>query len=391
MNVPEQSAVEISIGLLAWNEEDSIAVTLRSLFQQSLFAELGKRGARCEIIVVANGCSDQTAKIAAGTLHQLMESIAVREVVSVRVADVPQRGKANAWNLFVHEFSSPGARCLFVMDADIVFSKTATLWNMFEALFQNPEAVAVVDQPQKDVSLKPRKSLMDYVSLATSSMTQSDSAQLTGQLYGIRAEHARRIYLPRDVMVEDGFIKAMVCTDGLTTTLNAGRIIRAPEAGHIFEAYATPAAVIRNQKRQIIGQTMLHALLDKEMKAVMTRDRRAVATLLRERDQLDPAWLRRLVNTHVRQTRHFWQLFPGVLTFRWKRWAKLGAAKKARFLPAALMGFGVSLLSCWLAWRFLKRGFDKYWPDTRSPGLNTLQTVPVSTDSLAINNIVSTS
>jgi hypothetical protein len=323
-----------------------------------------------------------------------MDTAQLGDAASARVVDVPQRGKANAWNLFVHELSSRSTQCLLVMDADIVFSTTATLWNMFQTLFQTPDAVVVVDQPQKDVSLRPRKSLMDYVSLATSSMTLSESAQLTGQLYGIRARQAHLIYLPRDVMVEDGFIKALVCTDGLMTAPNPRRIVRAPNAGHVFEAYRSPAAVIRNQKRQIIGQTMLHVLLDKEMKEVMARDHRGVATLLKERDELDPVWLRRIVNTHVRKTRYFWQLFPGLLTFRWKRWAKLDPARRVRYLPAALAGFCVTLMSSWLAWRFLRRGFDKYWPDTRSRGLKALQTVTVSApgEALAINhNIVSTS
>jgi glycosyltransferase involved in cell wall biosynthesis len=394
MKDPEHTAVDISIGLLAWNEEDSIAVTLRSLFQQSLFAELRNRGARCEILVVANGCTDQTAQIAAQTLQSLMDTLRLGDAASARVVDVCQRGKANAWNLFVHELSNPSAECLFVMDADIVFSTTTTLWKMFQTLLETPQAVVVVDQPVKDVSLKPRKSLMDYVSLATSSMTQSDSAQLTGQLYGIRARQARLIYLPRDVMVEDGFIKALVCTDGLITESNPQRIVRAADAGHVFEAYTSPASVIRNQKRQVIGQTMLHVLLDKEMKEVMARDRRDVSTLLKERDEIDPTWLRRIVDNHVRKTHYFWQLFPGLLSFRWQRWAKLKPTTRLRYLPAALAGFCVTLLASWLAWRFLRRGFDKYWPDTRSRGLNALQTVTTvaaSQDSLATDHqIVST-
>jgi len=390
MNSPEKIAVELSIGLLAWNEEESIGVTLRSLFDQTLFGELLNRGTRCEVIVVANGCTDQTAQIATETLRQFNDDPVLRTTVVTRVADVPQRGKPNAWNRFVHEFSSPSARCLFILDADIVFSTRTTLSNMLQSLREHPDATVVVDHPQKDISFKQRKSLADYFSLATSSMTQRTSAQLTGQLYGIRAERARLIYLPRELMVEDGFIKALVCTDGLTAPSNPSRIVQAADAGHIFEAYTSPSAVLRNQKRQIIGQTQLHVLLDKELKGLMkehqTRPPGGLATLLKERDEQDPVWLRRIVNAHLRERRRFWQMFPGIATFRLKRWMKLRGMRKFAYLPAALAGTCVTLISCWLASRFLRRGFETYWPDTRSPGLTTLQPLQVNSEPLAINN-----
>src|SRR5213594_227406 len=37
----------VSIAILAWNEEAAIAATLRSLFHQSLFAQLSKRTLSC--------------------------------------------------------------------------------------------------------------------------------------------------------------------------------------------------------------------------------------------------------------------------------------------------------------------------------------------------------
>ena len=59
-------------------------------------------------------------------------------------------------------------------------------------------------------------------------MTGSASAQLCGQLYCIRAEVARNIYLPKDLCAcDDGFIKALVCTDFLT---QAAATLAAPSA-----------------------------------------------------------------------------------------------------------------------------------------------------------------
>ena len=59
------NATSISIGIIAWNEEKAIRSTLESLFQQSLFDRLGRDAVRCEIICLANDCTDRTAAIAA--------------------------------------------------------------------------------------------------------------------------------------------------------------------------------------------------------------------------------------------------------------------------------------------------------------------------------------
>ena len=50
----------ISIGILAWNEAEVMATTLRSLLEQSLVRELAQSGHRLELVVVPNGCSDLT-------------------------------------------------------------------------------------------------------------------------------------------------------------------------------------------------------------------------------------------------------------------------------------------------------------------------------------------
>src|SRR3954463_6017535 len=120
---PEHSVndprVCVSIGIIAWNEEEAIEATLHSLWQQSLFRELQKRELRSEVVIVANGCSDQTAETARRFFSRVSQQ-EVTEAVECRVVEVSERGKNNSWNLFVHSFSSPNAACLILMDADIV-------------------------------------------------------------------------------------------------------------------------------------------------------------------------------------------------------------------------------------------------------------------------------
>src|SRR3954452_17511930 len=134
---------------------------------------------------------------------------------------------------------------------------------MLIALEQNARASVSVDRPCKDIQFKSNKSLRERLSLATSQATLSAEAQLCGQLYCIRAEVARKIYLPKDLAAcEDGFIKALVCTDSLTRPLAPERIQVAEGAAHTFEAYTSFPVILRNQRRQIMGQTIVHILVD---------------------------------------------------------------------------------------------------------------------------------
>jgi predicted O-methyltransferase YrrM/glycosyltransferase involved in cell wall biosynthesis len=352
----------VSIGILAWNEEEAIEAMLRSLFEQSLFAELERRNLICEVLCVANGCTDHTAEAAAKVFVAQRSNHPSREAFSCQVVNIRERGKSNAWNQYVHSHSARAARFLFLMDGDIVLQHPDTLWNMYAALCAHPEASIAVDQPIKDVALKPDKTLRDRLSLATSRMTQTGSAQLTGQLYCIRAEVARKIYLPRDLLVEDGFIKAVVCTDFLTRPSSPERIVRAAQASHVFQAYRSARDILKNQNRQMMAQTITHLLVDRYLNNLPSAVKADLAQFVEEKDRTDPLWLKRLIGDHVRRTRHFWRLFPGILNFRFQRLGQLRGVDRLRHLPAATVGFCVTLISCWAARRALRAGYIDYWP-----------------------------
>jgi glycosyltransferase involved in cell wall biosynthesis len=359
----------VSIGIIAWNEEEAIEATLHSLWQQTLFSELQKRNLRTEVVIIANGCSDHTAE----TARQFFSRVARQEVsesITCQVMEVSEKGKNNSWNLFVHSFSSPSAACLILMDADIVIQGRETLWNMFRALESDANASVAVDQPLKDISLSPRKTVCERISIATSGMTRATPAQLSGQLYCIRSQVARQIHLPRDLAAcEDGFIKALVCTDFLTAPSAPERIVVAPDAAHIFESYREVKDVIRNQKRQMIGQTIVHILVDKYLKDLPLAERINLAETIRKRENTDRDWLKRLIAEHLRQVKYFWRLFPNLLRFRLERWKALPLVTRLRFFPSMIVGYAVTLVASRMAFRFLKQGSIEYWPDTRSPGL----------------------
>lgn len=370
-SVPAKHPVAVSIGIMAWNEENSIRATLESLLRQSIFEKLAERGEACEVVVVANGCTDATAAVAREVLERAGREHPRPDAVVVRVVDLPEPGKCNAWNRFVHEFSSLEARFLVLMDADIAFCRRDTIFTLVATLERTPRASASSGRACKDILFKARKSLRDRVSLATSDMSASGAGMICGQLYCLRSQVARRIHLPRGLgAVEDGFIKAVVCTDFFTRPTDLSRVVGAPEAAHLFEAYTTLTAVLNNQKRQMIGQATVHVLVER-LRAMPVARREALADTLRELERCDPDWLRHEVSRHLQATRRFWRVFPGALSFRWRRWWKLRGAKRLTHLPATLVGFAITLTACWRAHRALRRGAMHYWPKaTRQAALS---------------------
>jgi len=358
-----RSGVYLSIGIIAWNEEKAIRTLLNSVFQQSLLSELARRNLCCEIIVVANACTDRTVSVADEILsRQMREDLDGRALIG-RVTHLAERGKINAWNQFVHQLSEREAKFLVLMDADIVLHNRDALWNLVQTLEASPEARVAVDVPRKDLEFKRRKTIRDRMSLAVSRLTQSSTAQLCAQLYCIRAETARNIYLPRDLSAcDDGFIKSLVCTDFLAHGVWPMRIEVARNASHTFEAYTSLKSVFKNQKRQAIGQTIVHLLIDDYIKHMPAWERARLAETLRRKDEENPDWLKRLVREHLRRKRFFWRLYPGLVSYRFRNLRKLSWRHRLFCLPAVLGGTVLSLAASLAAYRFLKAGFTEYWP-----------------------------
>jgi Glycosyl transferase family 2 len=365
----------MSIAIFAWNEEAAIVPLLRSLFRQTLFDELERRDATCEILCVLNGCTDRTAEVAREFLDVEEKWHPDHTTFSCRVVNLPERGKTKAWNQFVHHLSAREARFLFMMDADILIHEEETLRSMLLALEKDPGANVSTDRPRKDLEFKARRSFRRRFSLTATEATLSAPAQLCGQLYCIRAEVARNIYLPLNLAAcEDGFIKAAVCTDFATHAVEPGRVKMAPRAEHTFEAYTSPAAIFKNQKRQIIGQTMVHLLMDCFMPTLTLARRQRLAETLQELESTDPQWLKRLLAEHLRRTRFFWKLYPGLLGHRVRRLARLTLLRRLLAFPYAAASLVVELGASFIAWRALKNGCTDYWPRAERTGLGPTQT-----------------
>jgi glycosyltransferase involved in cell wall biosynthesis len=354
--------IHFSLGIMAWNEADCIRQGLESLFKQSVFAQLAARNLQCEILCLPNGCTDDTAEIARQVFREMEQSHPYASAIRARVIEIATPGRNNAWNQFVHEFSAAEAQFLYLMDADILFQDTDTIYSLYTALERDPRAGVASGRQVKEIELKARKSLRDRLSIATSEMTGTIAGRFTGQLYCMRATVARNLYVPRDLLAnDDGFFKAAICTNFFTEPLDPSRIVTAPNAAHVYEAYLSPREVMNNQKRQMIGQTTVFLLVE-HLKSLPLEERKDLANTLRRNEREDPEWLKKIIGRHMQQARVFWQLFPGVLTFRFKRLWKMKGVRKVTHFPAAAVGFGVTMIACARAHRFLNKGENYYWP-----------------------------
>ncbi|MFA6168932.1 MAG: glycosyltransferase family A protein [Gemmatimonadaceae bacterium] len=354
--------VTLSIGIMAWNEEHSIGPMLSSLFEQTIFADLDARDERCEIVCLANGCTDRTVTVALGIFGRMEREHPAHHALQLRVVDLPVPGRNNAWNRFVHEFSAREARFICLMDADILFNCSDTLGLVLGELERNPHLGGASDLPVKAIALKARPTWRERLSLATSDMTDTIPGRLNGMLYCLRAGIARNLYLPRDVLAnDDGFFKAAICTDFFRAPLDTGKVVTVRAATHLYEPYLKWRDVLNNQKRQMIGQATVHVIVE-YLLTLPESDRAALATTLRWLEARDPDWLKKRIAVHLARTFLFWRLFPGLLGFRWQRLARLRGRRRLTHLPAALAGFAVTLVACWQAARFLRRGATHYWP-----------------------------
>lgn len=365
MSIPQNGApVGLSIGILAWNEESAIGPMLASLFNQTIFEHLAARGERCEIVCLANGCTDRTVAVAGEIFLRQQREHPARRGLSAWVADIPAPGRNQAWNRFVHEFSAREARFLCVMDADIVFNRPDTLELVLHELECHPHLGGASDTPVKNIGITGRPSLRERLSLATSEMTGTIAGRLNGMLYCLRAAIARNLYLPRDVVAnDDGFFKAAICTNFFRAPLDPSKVVSVRAATHLYEPYLSWRDILNNQKRQMIGQTTVYVIVEYLM-SLPEAERAQLAHTLRQHEARDPDWLKKLINAHLSRTRFFWQLFPGILGFRWRRLGQMRGLRKLTHFPAAAAGFVVTIIACAQASRFLRRGVSTYWPKT---------------------------
>lgn len=234
----------VDIGIFAHNEEQGIKAMLEGLAGQNLFAD---PALSVRVLVLANGCRDSTANVARAVT-----------VPGLSVIDLPLGGKSRTWNRFVHDLSRPDADQLIFCDADIALPQPDTLMRLVTGLDARPGLAVLNSRPVKDISHNPTNlSLTDRLIAAGSGGLDDWKTAICGQLYAMPAAKARRFHLPIGLPVEDGFLRAMILTDQLTSGVEMiTRIDGAEGAFHLYASERDIPALIRHQTRIIIGSAV---------------------------------------------------------------------------------------------------------------------------------------
>ena len=346
----------VSIGMLAYNEAGGIARTIASLLAQSVFHAGAEQAAvdAWEIVVVPNGCTDDTARVADEALRRELAAISGVPVThAVRV--LAQGGKSNAWNHYIHELSRADADVIVMIDTDIEFGHPDTILNCLAELRNNPHARVVVDLPLKDFVRKPRLSWTEKISARSSKIQLEGGVGLAGSFYCARTETLRRVWMPVGLSGEDGFLGIMIVTDCFRCEPDFRRVARAANASHYYEGLTELRSIFHHELRMVIGTCLNCYFTWDFLKYATDPNGPGAGVLIRDQLAADPTWYRRLIENQIRNRGGF--VIPRDMVFR--RFASLrgiGWRRALRRLPLALAGTLLDIPTYWRANRKLRSG-----------------------------------
>lgn len=277
----------LAVGMLTHNSAATIESMLVGFARQSLFhrADLDVR-----LHVVANGCSDDTvakARVALGRPD-------VRtSLVNAEVHDVACKGKANAWNLLIHDFVDPDTEFVVMIDDDITFPDDDSCALVVDRLIADDDAVVAIDRAVSDLALVERPGLLGRLVLLGTDTDHDPTTSITGQFYCGRYAALRSIRMPAEIIGEDGYLRASVLTRNFTADEDFRRVTWVPEASHVYASERTVASILHHQVRQTTG-TIFNIVLFGHLRSVSAHEP-DLATYVERRNAEDREWLPKLV------------------------------------------------------------------------------------------------
>lgn len=368
--------LKISVGVVAWNEESSIALALESILKQSVFRNAKSLNLETELIVLANGCTDRTVEVTDDFFKKARLEFPEGSSVSLRLEIVPEAGFANAWNLLAHTCSRSDADFIYFVNADIVIDQPDAFEQMLRGLQRDYAMKVISPSGRKHIEAAKCKTLYDRLNLAVTRFTEKNqTAQVRGHCFCAGAAALRTVWLPKYFPgAVDGCFKRMIISDMAAADDNPARIGLARNASYTFEAYRSFRDIYFRRVRLFVGQTFIETLM-RHLKTMRDEQPRLNMTAyLRARDEADPFWLHRLVQLSIHVSGLFAVMPSPWFRFRFWRNPKLTRFKKTGMLPAAVMAFIFDVpvfLSA--AWRLKTGRVAGVWKDTRNRELRSEQ------------------
>ena len=368
--------LKISVGVVAWNEEDSIALALESILKQSIFHGAKSLECETELIVIANGCTDRTVEVTDDFFKKARSEFPESGPVRLRLEVVPEAGFANAWNLLAHTYSRPDADFIYFVNADIVIDQTDAFEMMLRRLQRDYAMRVISPVGHKHIEAAKCKSLCDRLNLAVTRFTEKNqTAQVRDHCFCACASALRSVWLPKYFPgAVDGCFKRMIISDMAAVQDNPARIGLALNASYTFEAYRTFREIYFRRVRLFVGQTFIETLM-RHLKTM--RDEQPKLSLmayLRARDETDSSWLHRLVQLNIHVNGLFATMPSPWFRFRFWRNPKISSFKKLGMLPVAVIAFIFDVpvfLSA--AWRLKTGRVAGVWKDTHNRELRVEQ------------------
>lgn len=317
--------ITVDLGLFAHNEAAGIAATIADVARQSIRSA---PGIDFRVVILANGCTDDTAGVAA----RAIEAACAGADIAVEV--LAQGGKSRTWNRFVHDLSRPDCDVLLFCDADILLPDPAAFETLVRDLMGRPALGAITSRPVKDLQHDGRGLGLQERLIARSGGGLDDwRTAICGQLYGLRTDVARSFHLPAGLPVEDGFVRAAVLTAVFCQPEDLSRIDGAA-THHVYASERTIPALLRHQCRIVIGGAVNLVVFER----LAPMDLRQTQATLRAASG-DQDWLARTVRAATPRWPYGW--VP--LHFMVKRAAAFRAAGPGRggVRSVAILGVGL--------------------------------------------------
>ena len=338
----------IDIGIFAHNEAACISGLINQIKSQDIFTD---PRFDLRVMVIANGCTDDTAKRA---------QAAAGDQPGITVHNLDQGGKSRSMNRFIHHLARPDCTLVGFMDADIHLTDNSLLRRMAQAMIDRPELHVHVSKPVKDIELglAPAGVVGRMIAMGGGGLTDFRTA-ICGQLFMLRGPVARGLRLPIGLPVEDGFIRAMVLTDHLTRPEDLGRIDGDDSIFHVYESIQTIPELLRHQTRIVVGSAVNTALFTKIRREAHSLPQ---AQALLDHGTQDATWLANVLRHELPHRPYGWVPFAFLLhrvnDGKWRRILRRGP-KGIIITAAGLTLDGIVYLRA--TWRMMTGGAAGHW------------------------------